>query len=61
MVWSHVAKGGVVRDLAAITSALERFRAWCAVNGFRPLGETWAAIPGAAGNRELLLHLEATP
>jgi 23S rRNA (cytidine1920-2'-O)/16S rRNA (cytidine1409-2'-O)-methyltransferase len=57
----EVAKGGVVRDLAAVTSALERFRAWCAVNGFRPLGETWAAIPGAAGNRELLLHLEATP
>ncbi len=57
----EVAKGGVVRDLGAVTSALARFRVWCAVNGFRLLGETWAAIPGAAGNRELLLHLEATP
>jgi len=57
----EVAKGGVVRDLGAVTSALARFKAWCAVNGFRLLGETWAAIPGAAGNRELLLHLEATP
>lgn len=56
----EVAAGGVVRDAAAVSSALERFRAWCAANGFRVLGEAWAALPGVAGNRERLLHLEAS-
>ena len=56
----EVGKGGVVRSADAVASALERFRAWCVANGFRVLGEAPAAIPGAAGNRELLLHLEAT-
>ena len=56
----EVASGGVVRDAAAVASALERFRAWCATNGFRLLGETWAALAGAAGNRERLFHLQAS-
>ena len=56
----EVASGGVVRDAAAVASALDRFRAWCAANGFRLLGETWAAVAGAAGNRERLFHLQAS-
>ena len=55
----QVGKGGVVRDPEAVVSALERFRAWCTANGFCVLGETWSSLPGAQGNRELLLHLEA--
>ena len=54
-----VEKGGVVRDAAAVAAALERFRRWCQANGFRVLGETPAAIRGAEGNQELLLHLRA--
>ena len=57
----EVASGGVVRNAVAVASALDRFRAWCAANGFRLLGEAWAALPGAAGNRERLLHLQASP
>ena len=57
---SEVAAGGVVRDVAAVAAALDRFRAWCASNGFRLLGEAWAALPGAAGNRERLFHLQAS-
>lgn len=55
----QVGKGGVVRDQAAIDAALEGFRTWCSGNGFRLLGETPSALPGASGNRELLIHLEA--
>lgn len=55
----QVGKGGVVRDPEAVATALERFKAWCTANGFRILGETWSSLPGAQGNRELLLHLEA--
>jgi 23S rRNA (cytidine1920-2'-O)/16S rRNA (cytidine1409-2'-O)-methyltransferase len=55
----EVGKGGVVRDEAATAAALDRFRAWCAGNGYRVLGEVPSALPGAEGNRELLLHLEA--
>jgi 23S rRNA (cytidine1920-2'-O)/16S rRNA (cytidine1409-2'-O)-methyltransferase len=53
----EVGKGGIVRDQAAIDAALDRFRAWCAENGCLVLGETQSALPGADGNRELLLHL----
>lgn len=55
----EVGKGGIVRDPAAVAAALERFRAWCGENGFAVRGQTWSALPGADGNRELLLHLEA--
>jgi 23S rRNA (cytidine1920-2'-O)/16S rRNA (cytidine1409-2'-O)-methyltransferase len=58
---AEVGKGGVVRDPEAVARALDRFRAWCAENGFAVLGETWSALPGADGNRELLLHLRAEP
>jgi len=57
----EVGSGGVVRDPAATAAALERFRAWCADSGIAVLGETWSALPGAAGNRELLLHLAPAP
>jgi 23S rRNA (cytidine1920-2'-O)/16S rRNA (cytidine1409-2'-O)-methyltransferase len=57
----EVGKGGVVRDERAVAAALDRFRAWCAENGYDVLGETPSALPGADGNRELLLHLRALP
>jgi 23S rRNA (cytidine1920-2'-O)/16S rRNA (cytidine1409-2'-O)-methyltransferase len=57
----EVGKGGVVRDQAAIAAALERFRDWCGENGWRVLGETPSALPGADGNREVIVHLEPAP
>jgi 23S rRNA (cytidine1920-2'-O)/16S rRNA (cytidine1409-2'-O)-methyltransferase len=56
---SEVGKGGVVRDPSAIESALARFRAWCSASGLAVLGQTPSALPGAEGNRELLIHLAA--
>lgn len=53
----EVGKGGIVRDPAAVAGALGRFRSWCAAHGWRVLGEAPSALPGADGNRELLLHL----
>ena len=56
-----VGEGGIVRDPGAVSAALSRFRDWCEGNGFRVLGDTAAAVRGAEGNQELLLHLEALP
>jgi 23S rRNA (cytidine1920-2'-O)/16S rRNA (cytidine1409-2'-O)-methyltransferase len=56
-----VGKGGIVRDAAATARALDSFRGWCAEHGFRVLGETPAALPGADGNQEHLLHLGTAP
>lgn len=56
-----VGDGGVVRDQAAVAAALAGFRAWCDEHGFAVLGEAPSELPGAAGNREILLHLEARP
>jgi 23S rRNA (cytidine1920-2'-O)/16S rRNA (cytidine1409-2'-O)-methyltransferase len=53
----QVGKGGVVRDADAVEAALERFRSWCGDHCLRVLGEAWSVLPGADGNRELLLHL----
>jgi 23S rRNA (cytidine1920-2'-O)/16S rRNA (cytidine1409-2'-O)-methyltransferase len=55
-----VGEGGVVRDQAAVESALSGFRSWCGEHGFAVLGEVPSELPGAAGNREILLHLEAS-
>jgi 23S rRNA (cytidine1920-2'-O)/16S rRNA (cytidine1409-2'-O)-methyltransferase len=55
----EVGKGGVVRDERAVAAALARFREWCARADFALLGEAPSALPGADGNRELLLHLRA--
>jgi 23S rRNA (cytidine1920-2'-O)/16S rRNA (cytidine1409-2'-O)-methyltransferase len=57
----EVGQGGIVRDPAATAAALDRLRGWCGGNGYRVLGETPAALAGADGNRELLLHLETAP
>jgi 23S rRNA (cytidine1920-2'-O)/16S rRNA (cytidine1409-2'-O)-methyltransferase len=57
----EVGKGGIVRDAAAVEAALQRFRDWCAGSGFRIAGQVPSALPGADGNRELLLHLEPAP
>jgi 23S rRNA (cytidine1920-2'-O)/16S rRNA (cytidine1409-2'-O)-methyltransferase len=53
-----VGKGGIVRDDAVIEAAMSSFRAWCAGNGFRLLGEAASELPGAEGNREIFVHLE---
>ncbi len=53
----EVGEGGVVRDRAAVAAALDRFLAWCRTSGFILLGKVASEVPGAAGNRELLLHL----
>ena len=58
---SEVGKGGVVRDPVAIASAVGRFRRWCEEHGFRVLGQTAAALPGADGNQEYFLHLKVEP
>jgi len=56
-----VGEGGVVRDQAVVESALAGFRSWCGENGFAVVGEAPSELPGAAGNREILLHLETRP
>ena len=57
----RVGEGGVVRDQAVVESALAGFRSWCGENGFAVVGEAPSELPGAAGNREILLHLETRP
>lgn len=54
---SEVGKGGVVRDSAAIGRALAAFHEWCAANGYAVLGEAPSEVAGAAGNREIFVHL----
>jgi 23S rRNA (cytidine1920-2'-O)/16S rRNA (cytidine1409-2'-O)-methyltransferase len=56
-----VGEGGVVRDEAAVEAALTDFRSWCEAHGFEVRGQVASELPGAAGNREILLHLEARP
>jgi 23S rRNA (cytidine1920-2'-O)/16S rRNA (cytidine1409-2'-O)-methyltransferase len=54
---SEVGKGGIVRDQAAIESALARLRAWCAANGYVVAAEAPSAVTGAEGNQEIFIHL----
>jgi 23S rRNA (cytidine1920-2'-O)/16S rRNA (cytidine1409-2'-O)-methyltransferase len=54
---SEVGKGGIVRDASAVSRALDRFRDWCADNGFAILGGTPSTLRGAEGNQEHLLHM----
>ena len=54
---AEVGKGGIVRDTAAIESALRRLREWCAGNGYAVKAEAQSAITGAEGNQEIFLHL----
>jgi 23S rRNA (cytidine1920-2'-O)/16S rRNA (cytidine1409-2'-O)-methyltransferase len=53
----EVGKGGIVRDAAAVDSALQRLREWCAGNGYAVKAEAPSAITGAEGNQEIFLHL----
>ena len=56
---AEVGPDGVVTDDGATAAALGRFRAWCADHGFAILGEAPSTLPGARGNREVLLHLRS--
>ena len=51
----HVGKGGVVRDEAARTHAIETVTRFVAEQGLEIVGVTDSPIPGPAGNREALL------
>jgi 23S rRNA (cytidine1920-2'-O)/16S rRNA (cytidine1409-2'-O)-methyltransferase len=53
----EVGKGGIVRDQAAIDAALNRFREWCAANGYMVRAEAASEIPGADGNQEIFIDL----
>ena len=54
---AEVGKGGVVRDQSTIDAALERFRAWCAANGYLVIDQARSEVTGAEGNREVFVHL----
>jgi 23S rRNA (cytidine1920-2'-O)/16S rRNA (cytidine1409-2'-O)-methyltransferase len=53
----EVGKGGIVKDQSAIDAALDRFRMWCAGNGYRIRAEAPSALPGKDGNQEIFLAL----
>jgi 23S rRNA (cytidine1920-2'-O)/16S rRNA (cytidine1409-2'-O)-methyltransferase len=55
---AEVGKGGIVRDQAAVAAALSRFRDWCEAGGYRVQAEAPSEVTGAAGNREIFVHLE---
>jgi len=57
---SEVGKGGIVRDQATIDAALDRFRIWCASNGYKVRAEAPSELPGADGNQEIFLDLVPT-
>ena len=54
---AEVGKGGVVRDQSTIDAALNRFRAWCAANGYQVIDQAASEVAGAEGNREVFVHL----
>ena len=54
---TEVGKGGIVRDQVAIEAALQRFREWCAANGYAVKAEALSEIPGADGNQEIFIDL----
>lgn len=54
---AEVGKGGIVRDQAAIEAALQRFRDWCAANGYTVRAEAPSEVPGADGNQEIFVDL----
>lgn len=54
---SHVGKGGIVKDNAALQAALERFRVWLnGRHGFEIRGVAESPVTGGDGNREFLVH-----
>jgi 23S rRNA (cytidine1920-2'-O)/16S rRNA (cytidine1409-2'-O)-methyltransferase len=54
---AEVGRGGIVRNDAAVESALASFRAWCAANGFEVVEVAPSEVSGAEGNREIFVHL----
>ena len=52
-----VGKGGIVRDVAVVEAALQRFREWCSSNGYEVTGEVASEVTGAQGNQEFFLRL----
>jgi 23S rRNA (cytidine1920-2'-O)/16S rRNA (cytidine1409-2'-O)-methyltransferase len=54
---AEVGKGGIVRDQAAIDSALARFRSACAGVGYQVVAEAASEVAGAGGNKEVFIHL----
>ena len=56
-----VGKGGIVRSDTVIAAALQRFREWCARNGYSVRGDAPSEITGAEGNREIFCHLAPEP
>ncbi|MEM8569712.1 MAG: TlyA family RNA methyltransferase [Pseudomonadota bacterium] len=50
-----VGKGGIVRDEAATSRALERIKAFLIASGWRGLGDCESPIRGGDGNREFLI------
>jgi 23S rRNA (cytidine1920-2'-O)/16S rRNA (cytidine1409-2'-O)-methyltransferase len=54
---AEVGKGGIVKDQAAIDAALDRFRVWCAGNGYAVRAQAPSELAGADGNREIFLDL----
>ena len=55
---AEVGKGGIVRNAAAVASALARFREWCTAGGFDIVAEAPSEVAGAEGNREFFVHLK---
>jgi 23S rRNA (cytidine1920-2'-O)/16S rRNA (cytidine1409-2'-O)-methyltransferase len=53
----QVGKGGIVREQPAIDEALDRFRGWCAANGYAVVAHAPSEVAGAEGNREVFVHL----
>jgi 23S rRNA (cytidine1920-2'-O)/16S rRNA (cytidine1409-2'-O)-methyltransferase len=54
---AEVGKGGIVRNEAAVRSALARFHEWCASNGYAVIDDAPSEVAGAEGNQEYFLHL----
>lgn len=54
---AEVGKGGIVRNQAAVESALARFHEWCAGGGYAVIDEAPSELAGAGGNREFFFHL----
>jgi 23S rRNA (cytidine1920-2'-O)/16S rRNA (cytidine1409-2'-O)-methyltransferase len=54
---AEVGKGGIVRDPETTARALARFREWCVANGYVVRAEVPSEVAGAAGNREIFVHL----
>ncbi len=54
---TDVGKGGIVRDSAVVEAALQKFRDWCAGNGFAVAGQSRSELTGAEGNQEFFFHL----